>query len=382
MGAWTSPEPGENMMMVLRVSGRRILSVMVSAALVLAAVEPSLAQRSQQWLIERSENGQACHVRASDQPAVPEAPEPHAVFDTDLQACQRAALLAKDPTKPCMFFSSQALETCNDSAKNPMWIEVRRDLLEEQITMFRLRPQAKPEYRVPFDKRPLMIGGDPVSAAAFPATLSFVNAKTRAQCTAMLVGPRVILTSAHCIKDDQTYNAEVVVGTGLQHFARLKCEKNDLAELGMCKPESADSSFKSDHFEQVSVDEPENTVYIAGFTKTESGRRLAKIAGGTFDVKRPLGQGVLMMTTGRSAEVEAGDSGAPAFNQCSMPRKIVGVQELKGAGKDALVTRSSHKLPTDQLKAWAKDSGICGLTPGLECKQLDPLVCPTGLLRE
>lgn len=51
-----------------------------------------------------------------------------------------------------------------------------------------------------------IVNGRPVDPAAFPATIR----DRRSGCTATLVGPRVVLTAAHCVDDRRTPPAQVV----------------------------------------------------------------------------------------------------------------------------------------------------------------------------
>lgn len=350
-----------------KMHGRRAVAGVLSAALLLVALSAA-AQPAPRWLVERSDNGQACHVRSSEQPSEREAPLRHGVYDSDNAACKAAAQLAADPQRPCMFFSPSAFATCNDSTKHLMWVQEDRHTLPQQVTMFRLRGDAKHAYGTPFGLEPKMVGGKPVLFTAFPAMLSFLVTKPdeTSMCTATLVGPRVVLTAAHCIVDGVEYKAEVVVNGSLSRFAILDCRASTDTDLGICTPHDPNARFESKHFERVSVDDPGKSVYMAGFSVDDEDNRLAILQGDTFTVPEPLPDRPLMTLTQGLAELDGRDSGAAVYDQCNWPRKLLAFQENAVNGQPE-VTRNSFITVSAQLKAWAQKFEICGLTPQLDC---------------
>lgn len=349
---------------------RRTLSV-----LLLSTAVPALAQLAPKWFVDRSPNGQACHVRPANEEPVDEAPVRGVAVNSRSEACRQAAELAKDANEPCMFFSNQSLMNCNDSAKNLMWTEVRPDVVVEQITMQRLRADVPHVYRLPFDKAPLMEGGDAVLAGAFPATLVFRSPAGKA-CTAMLVGPRVLLTAEHCVSDiELSYKAELVVSDEVKKFSKLKCHKNPDVDLAICEPEKPDDKFTSDHFEKVSTDAPGSTVYIAGFSDGNDPKRQPLFLGGTFTITALLTDALTMEAKTSGASPTEGDSGAGAFNQCPSPRKLLGIQERAQTGF-AYITRFSSAMVRDQLNSWASPTRvICGLSASSECVHKANICC-------
>jgi len=170
-----------------------------------------------------------------------------------------------------------------------------------------------------------LIGGSIAAPGDFPEIL-YISAG-RSRCTATAIGPRTILTAAHCVEDGGTiqpvsfsYNQTVFRASCSQsELYRDKVEDHDIA---LCKTDRELSYFAS-------VDTSQgpylgDSITLAGFGCTKpggSGGNDGLLRWGSAPViKLPYGTDNWFHTQGESA-LCFGDSGGPAFRSIKNPKK-------------------------------------------------------------
>lgn len=241
------------------------------------------------------------------------------------------------------------------------------------------------------EPQPTLIGGRAVKPGEYPEVVRIKAG--RAQCTAAVVGPRVILTAAHCTQSDgqiepvsQSDVYEVQVN---QHVYTARCTlppQPKHLDLALCKTDRViDVKYAILSSEGPSLNE---VITLIGYGCTEPGGY-----GGNDGVLR-VGEAPVTQvdksdypnfhTRGQSA-LCFGDSGGPAFKKIEDPKGedhfIYGVNS-KG---DIRVTSILAAVYHDQAVSFArsfersKKVSICGLSLDCSNDPIPPKKCSSEL---
>lgn len=210
-----------------------------------------------------------------------------------------------------------------------------------------------------YEHQPVLINGSPVPNKDYPAVVQIFMGNS--SCTGTIVGPRVLLTAAHCSPtggkatfktwDGKSYTATMTNGTG---YPQQDLDLN----LGLIDKavSVAPASIRVDKFERQGMN-----VDMMGYGCIKEGG-----GGGNDGVLRKgvsvisAGQGFdLVLSAPNGAALCFGDSGGPLFYQ----GKVIGVNS-KGNIKDtSYCTRTTLPDASAFISGWAADNAvqICGV---------------------
>ena len=236
-------------------------------------------------------------------------------------------------------------------------------LAQTEIEMF--APQETSE-------EPQVIGGVPAAPAQWPATYIFRS--EIGLCTSTLIGPRVLVTAAHCIED----GARGRIRTNEGNY-RFQCDhhpnyvENEQYDVALCITNSAFASSLQRPFETVNQDIAvpaiASTIRILGFgCRQEGGGGPAQsLYTGTTTVGDVEG---IYIVTDEGAAVCYGDSGGAAYIEYSdISRRIIGVNSRGNISTTSYLTPTAVVGVANFFRSWAEANGvqICGIhssTPG------------------
>ena len=220
----------------------------------------------------------------------------------------------------------------------------------------------------------VVIGARRVDPKLYPASFYSRHAGGGV-CTSTLVGPKALLTAAHCVPNGGI--AEITVSDGIRratcsHAPEYDRVRNPTADYALCLVEPAVTDIR--FFETVNTDGGRvakgSTVLLTGFgCVSASGRSDGIYRVGEATVERgPTARANDFLARGRAA-VCYGDSGGPAFVQAAedgSSRVQVSVNSRGDLGERSSL--ASLTTPTAQrfLTGWATahNAVICGVHEG------------------
>lgn len=226
----------------------------------------------------------------------------------------------------------------------------------------------------------LGLGANPADRAKWPATLVFRNA-LGGGCTATMVGPRAILTAAHCIDDGAQGSVEVgntsVTVTCRHHPAYPGDISADFALcLTAAELRRPDQGFERLHVE-AGAPSVRDTIILLGYgclTETGADRNFGALYEGTATVDATPGRDLYFITRGGAA-VCFGDSGGGAYravNASGTVRRLLGVNSRGDISRYSWISSTATAGFRDWASGWANQNGvaICGLSAGATgCRQ-------------
>jgi hypothetical protein len=218
----------------------------------------------------------------------------------------------------------------------------------------------------------VLIGGVVAEPGAFPASPWVGN------CTAAIVGERVLFTAAHCVSNGGSKSftvANTKYTAKCTHHSEYR--NNDTADFAVCL---TDKKVQGVPFEHVTVAvgyQKGDSILLSGYGCQKWGGGLdGKYRIGKAPVTRvPVGTDYDTVTVG-SAALCSGDSGGPAFLVAADgSRKVIGVNSRSNTTTTSYL--SSHGVSTAQnfYKSWAQANGakICGIHPdAVGCRMSGP----------
>lgn len=233
-----------------------------------------------------------------------------------------------------------------------------------------------------------VVGGKPANAADWPAT--FYTMQGRSACTANLVGPRVLLTAAHCVVPNLK---PTLVHNDVAHVATCtvsdQYNSNDAigrtADWALCV---LDKPVNGIIYETVNTDPGHpavgDSVVLTGFgctgTSMSGGNDGVLRTAETAVTKLPSGGGNDIVTTVPTGgpTICPGDSGGGAFVANGQSRRVqvsVNSRTLVSGGVvtgTSLLASLTTPGATRFFKGWMQTTGesICGLTGGMpRCRE-------------
>jgi hypothetical protein len=219
--------------------------------------------------------------------------------------------------------------------------------------------------RSPQDGQGAVLHATPARPEDWPSTYVFDG---RLNCTATAVGPRAILTAAHCV-DDRAVGELPVGATG--SVIRVTCRHHTLfrrtrtADFALCL---AGADLPRTGFEFISADlavlARETPVQLVGYGCTDEGRRFGTLYEGPTYVTDNPSRGSLFTKTAGGAAVCEGDSGGAAYVVREERRVIIGVNARGDFSRESSLATTATWQFVEWAQAWSRQTGagICGLS--------------------
>lgn len=227
---------------------------------------------------------------------------------------------------------------------------------------------------------PEIIGGRKADLATWPATFVF-NSASGKRCTATVVGPRVVLTAAHCVTG-------AVDGRIVDTSLRLACQPHDyyssgsLYDIALCVTSGVVKLERDAPYETIEATKgpaKRGALTLLGYgcvspngpggTLYEGASYVQQVA----DPKRPY------FVTSGGAAVCSGDSGGGAYRLAGQfSRRVVGVASMDATAGQSNFSQLAEAEAVRWMRSWAASQTdpvtrvkvevrICGLDALFTC---------------
>lgn len=213
---------------------------------------------------------------------------------------------------------------------------------------------------------PTLIGGDPAPKDKYPSTVRiFIDG---ASCTATLIGPRTLLTAAHCVSEGSTvqftYRGSSINTEPCKHHSGYSDNQTkDFALCGLSAPLTGIwERINTDH----NLVEKGDSITLTGYgcIKSDgSGGNDGVLREGSAVVTRiPSRSDFDIVSSANPSALCYGDSGGPAYLGHSGERVLIGVNS-RGNIKTTSYLSAVHMADQNFIKKWANGKGykVCGL---------------------
>lgn len=231
---------------------------------------------------------------------------------------------------------------------------------------------------------PQLIGAKPAPPSDWPATLIFTI--PGGGCTSTAIGPRVLLTAAHCVEDGQKGTVSINKNGTLIAERSVKCThhpgyaENYTLDFALCLVDDT-LSGTIPAFERVNVNpsniQAQTKVTLLGFGCTKEGGvdgSFGQLFVGDATVKkRPSGTDNYYYALGGAALCYGDSGGAAYYTQPGRTsRLIIGINSRGDISSRSYLASTSNMAFLDWAYSWATTNAadICGLSETTEgCRE-------------